>query len=139
MSFINPANTIRYCIATGSSDGINPGVARAHQYRFTLSLDNLNSPVNTGLERTLEFRNQAVGASALPDNRVKESTSTGGVFVTGGGFHAIRWQARKIASAANMTVADSSLSVVCTDSRWFGFVLPPIPPVIAAPIKPVEL
>lgn len=138
MFFNNPANTTRYCVATGSSDGLNPGVFGAHRYRFTLSLDNLAPPLNTGFERTLEFLNQAVGGVQLPDNRIKEITSTGGVFVTGGGFHAIRWQARKAGGAANMTVTDSSLSVVCTDSQLFGLIIPPIPPVITTPIKPIE-
>ncbi len=112
---INATSGPRYCIATGSSDAVNPGTLLAEQYRFTLSLAAGADPINSGRERTLEFLNTATTA----DNRMKEITSTW--FFTlppqTTAAYFLRWRATKLAAAtANLTVADSSLSVVCTDN-----------------------
>ncbi len=103
----------RHCIATGSSDTLNPGTLASEQYRFTLSLAAGADPIDSGRERRLEFSNTAVTG----DNVAKEITSTW--FFTlppPTAVYFIRWRATKFAAAtANLTVLDSSLSVVCTD------------------------
>lgn len=112
---INVTNGPRYCIATGSSDAFNPGTAGLHLYRFTLSLAAAAAPIDSGQERTLEFSNIA----GVPDSRIKEITSTWFfVLPPQPGVYFIRWRATKVAAAMpNLTVADSSLSVACTDVR----------------------
>lgn len=115
----SPTTNARRCIATGSSDafnpGINPGGFGANLYRFRVSLNGLPVGVDGPFERTLQFLNQTV--PIVRDNTIKEITSTGGVFVPPAGFSTIRWEARKFVGALNLTVDDSSLTVVCTDTE----------------------
>lgn len=147
VSFQNP--TQRYCIATGSADGLNPAFvpsAAPWQYRFTVS-NSANPPINQGQERTLEFWNQLVAGQLVRDNQIKEVTTTGGwmanVLANPGYFtfpaviapfggQTVYLLARKIGNAPNLRVLDNSLTVTCTDNR----LVPPltlIPPVITAP------
>lgn len=118
---LTPQQRARYCVATGSADAANPGGVGVRQYAFTLTLDTVAClPLDSGVERTLEFQNVALGATVVSDNRVKEITTTA-FFVlqplaTGG--HVIRFQARPlIAGIPPLTVLDRSLSVVCMDDR----------------------
>ena len=86
-------------------------------YRFTLSLAAGADPIDSGRERTLAFVNQPVGGAVVSDSRIKEITSTWFFRLVQPGVYFIRWRATKFAAAtANMTVDDSSLSVVCTDA-----------------------
>lgn len=113
----SPTTNARRCIATGSSDAFNPGLLGSHFYRFRVSLNGLPIGVDGPFERTLEFLNQ-VATVPVRDNRIKEITSTGGVFVPPAGFSTIRWEARKfLAATPALLVDDSSLTVVCTDTE----------------------
>ena len=81
---------------------------------FTLSLAAGADPIDSGRERTLEFVNQPVGGAVVSDSRIKEITSTWFFRLVQPGVYFIRWRATKFAAGtANMTVDDSSLSVVC--------------------------
>jgi hypothetical protein len=113
---INVVNMPRYCVATGSSDAVNPGGVQPNFYLFTLSLSAGFDPLDSGQERTLEFFNQPIAGGVVTDRRIKEITSTWAFRLVQPGAYFIRWRATKVAAAtANLTVADSSLSVVCTD------------------------
>lgn len=111
-----PGST-RHCTAVGSSDALNPGgVAGPLDYRFTLST--VPSPLDNGpCERTLEFYNvplPPLNRYLLPDNRIKEVTSTCFIRLPYG-QHQIYWLAKKIGGAPNLTVDDSSMTVNCLD------------------------
>lgn len=122
---ITVGNTPRYCVATGSSDALNPGGVAGNFYRFTLSLAAGADPIDSGRERTLQFFNQPVGGAVVLDSRIKEITSTWFFRLTQPGVYFIRWRATKFAAAtANMTVDDSSLSVVCTDATLVPIIGP---------------
>jgi hypothetical protein len=123
-----PANTRRHCVATGSSDALNPGGVANNFYRFTLSLNAGFDPIDTGRERTLQFFNQPIGGLVVTDSRIKEITSTWFFSLPPSPqsvVYFIRWRATKFAAAtANMTVDDSSLSVVCTDATLSPILVP---------------
>jgi hypothetical protein len=126
---ITVGNTPRYCVATGSSDALNPGGVAANFYRFTLSLAAGADPIDSGRERTLEFFNQPLGGIVVSDSRIKEITSTWFFRLTQPGVYFIRWRATKFAAAtANLTVDDSSLSVVCTDATLTPIIGPVLLP-----------
>lgn len=109
-------NTPRFCAVTGSSDALNPGGV-SNFYRFNLTLAAGADPIDSGRERTLHFFNQPIaGGQVVFDNRIKEITSTWWFQITTPGVNFVRWRATKFAAAtANLTVDDSSISVVCTD------------------------
>jgi hypothetical protein len=108
-------NQVRYCAATGSADVLNPG-QNGGLYAFNLTLDNVVcAPLDGGKERTVQFSNLVVAGTPVPDNRIKEVTSTGFFKVSGAGVHMIRWTARPIPGSPATIVLDRSLSVVCTD------------------------
>ena len=108
-------NQVRYCTATGSADVLNPGQAGG-MYAFNLTLDNVVcAPLNGGKERTVQFSNLVVAGVPVPDNRIKEVSSTGFFKIAGAGVHMIRWTARPLPGSPATLVDDRSLSVVCTD------------------------
>lgn len=113
---INVGNAPRYCAVTGSSDALNSGGV-SNFYRFNLTLAAGADPIDSGRERTLHFFNQPIaGGQVVLDNRIKEITSTWWFKLAQPGVYFARWRATKFAAAtANLTVDDSSISVVCTD------------------------
>ena len=113
---IPAANFVRYCVATGSADVFNPP-GNVANYLFNLTLDNVAcAPVNGGKERTVQFLDVAVGGQIVPDNRIKEVTSTGFFALAANVGHMIRWTGAAPGSPAT-TVDDRSLSVVCSPLR----------------------
>jgi hypothetical protein len=133
VNFANP--TQRFCTATGSADVFRPTtVAGTHRYLFTVS-DTPNPLFDQGQERALEFLNQG----AVLDNTSKEITTTGGwrsgatanpgYFTIAAnplifGSRTIYFLARKATFLTpNLTVADASMTVSCTDN----VLAPPIP------------
>ena len=94
------------CIATGSADAQNPNNGINRQYRFTLTMDNLNPGVGGPFERTVEFDANTVG--------VEEVSSTATFRNKPAGLHTIRWLARAIPMAPNMIVTDSSMTFDCS-------------------------
>jgi hypothetical protein len=104
-----------HCVATGSADALNPsGDTTQNLYRFTLSNDDINPPIDSACERTLEMNDNP----GVNDSDVTEVSSTCKFINVDAGNHTIRWTARKVAADdADMTVRDSSLSVVCCDDH----------------------
>jgi len=118
-SVSNP-NNYRYCTATCSADGLNPGSFGSNQYRFRVSLNGQPLSVNGAYERTLGFQNTNL-ALAPPmfyiADSIREITTTGGPFTTPIGTSFIKCEARKfLAATPNLTVDDVSLTVTCTDT-----------------------
>jgi hypothetical protein len=96
------------CIATGSADAGNPNNGANRQYRFALSIDNANPPVDGPFERTVEFDANSVGR--------EEVSSTATFRFLQAGVHTIYWVARKIGNVPNMTVSDNSMTFVCMNA-----------------------
>jgi hypothetical protein len=106
-----PAFQIWHCVATGSSEAINPGNVD-NQYRFTLTLDDTSPTTNGGCERTIDIDDNA----GIDDATNIVVGSTCSFLNVAPGFHTIRWLATKVAAGdANLRVEDSSATVVCTD------------------------
>ena len=96
------------CTVTGSADANNPG-GIGNQYRFVVTLDNANPPVDTGAERSLEFNGNT-------PSKAEVTTTAPFLNTPGGRAHTARLLARKVAAAdANLVVDDSSLSINCAD------------------------
>jgi hypothetical protein len=105
--------SVWHCVATGSADAVNPGSGVDNQYRFVLSLDSTSIAVGSACERTIDF-NQNAGVN--DPNRLEVSSTCTFKSISAGN-HSIRWMARKVAASdADLTVDDSSLSVVCSDN-----------------------
>ncbi len=107
----------RYCAVTGSADVAHPNGNGF--YTFNLTLDQpvatACNPIDGGKERTVLFQDVAVGGAIVPDNRIKEVTSTGFFTLPAGAAHIIRWTGRATGAPAT-TVLDRSLSVVCSSA-----------------------
>lgn len=106
----------RYCTVTGSADVFHP--VGNGLYTFNLTLDQpvatACNPLDGGKERTVQFSDVAFGGVLIPDNRIKEVTSTGFFKIAPGNLpHILRWTGRATGSPATI-VADRSLSVVCS-------------------------
>ena len=120
LTSVNFNTPTRFCTATGSADAFRPTPAIGqYRYLFTVS-DTTNPPLDQGQERALEFLNHA----GAVDNTSKEITTTGGRFTIAAGpgpfisERTIYFLARKATAATpNLTVADASLTVTCTDNR----------------------
>lgn len=111
--FQTAANTT-HCVATGSADALNPTMAGNNVYQFVLSIDNAMPPFGTACERTVAFDNGAVQGA-------EEVSSTCTFRNLAAGNHVIRWQAKKMtAAAANLTVADNSMTFVCQNNLLDG-------------------
>lgn len=109
-------NLVRHCVATGSADVFNPPGLLA-TYFFNLTLDNAAcAPFDGGKERTVQFLDVVVGGQLVSDNRIKEVTTTGFFTLAANAAHIIRWTGRATGAPAT-TVADRSLSVVCSPLR----------------------
>jgi hypothetical protein len=102
---------ITHCVATGSADALNPNMAGVigGSYRFVLSIDNANPPVNGPCERTVAFDNGAVQG-------VEEVSSTCTFRDLPAGGHRILWLARRVAAAPILTVSDNSMTFVCQNN-----------------------
>ncbi|HTP07450.1 MAG TPA: Kazal-type serine protease inhibitor domain-containing protein [Anaerolineae bacterium] len=104
------------CVATGSADGKNPANGTIdNQYRFTLSIDNVNPAVDGPCERTLQFNDNG----GVRDTIYDDVNSTCSFNNIRSGNRVIRWLARKTEKnpdAPNLIVLDNSLTVVCSDS-----------------------
>ncbi len=118
-----PVNAVmpRYCTAVCSADFANPGYfGPPHVYLFTLSLNNVNPLPNGACERTLGFNNIPANAmipdAAIPDNRMKEVTTTCFFNVPQTYYQNIYCLARKT-GGANATVTDVSMTVNCLDAQ----------------------
>jgi hypothetical protein len=104
-----PANQIGYCAATASADVLNPG-GNDNRYRFTLTRNDTSPAVGAACERTLEI--DAIDPSSIV---VGTTCPFLNVFP---GTHTIRFLATKFNSGdANVTVDDSSLTIVCSDKQ----------------------
>lgn len=98
-----------HCVATGSADALNPNMGNNHQYRFVVSIDNLNPAVNGACERTVEFDAFA--------QHIEEVSSTCTFRHLAAGNHRIFWLARKVvAGAPALTVDDNSMTFVCQNN-----------------------
>ena len=124
---ILPATNIpRYCVATGSADVFHPA-GNGGTYVFNLTLDNAACvPFDGGKERTVQFLDAAAGGQIIPDNRIKEVTSTGFFTLAANAVHVIRWTGRA-PGAPGTVVADRSLSVVCSPLQLPPTPIPPVP------------
>ncbi|MDD5323657.1 MAG: hypothetical protein PHD43_24260 [Methylococcales bacterium] len=126
VNFRNP--TQRFCTATGSADAFRPSAAPGqYRYLFTVS-DTPNPAFDQGQERALEFLNQG----NILDNTSKEITTTGGWMSNAAanpgyftvaanplifGSRTLYFLARKATVfTPNLTVADASMTVTCTDN-----------------------
>lgn len=117
------SNLVRYCVATGSADVLHPA-GNAGSYLFNLTLDNAACvPFNGGKERTVQFLDVAIGGQVVPDNRIKEVTSTGFFTLAPNVAHIIRWTGRS-PGAPGTVVDDRSLSVVCLNQRLLASPIP---------------
>ena len=101
-----------YCVATGSADSENPKNGNNRNYRFVLSLDDVNPTVDSPCERTVEH-------DANTQN-IEEVSSTctfrhGDIGPIPAGLHTISWLARKVDASPNMTVRDNSLTFICQE------------------------
>lgn len=100
------------CMTVASGDVDNPGGSVAdQQYIFTVSIDN-NNPITDGAaERTLELRDNAT----IDDPNIKPVATNDVFHVAANVSHTFRFLGRKVGAAANTSVLDSTLSVVCVD------------------------
>ena len=98
------------CAATACADAAAPGGTN-NDYRFVISTAAGGPGNDTAWERSVEL-NDNPGI----DDADSVPVCTTRFLTLGSGTVTIYWMARKEAAAdANMTVLDSSLSVVCTD------------------------
>lgn len=98
-----------HCVVTGSADARNPNNGNNRQYRFTLSMDNMNPAVGGAFERTVEFDANAVGMEEVSSTAIFDDKPAGN--------HTIYWLARKTAGMSpNMTVTDNSMTFVCSSN-----------------------
>lgn len=101
-----------HCVATGSADARNPDSGDDNRYRFALSIDNANPPLDGACERSVEFDQNDHNNGQL----VEEVSSTCTFRNLNQGMHTIYWLARKqplVGGGPDMTVADNSLTFVC--------------------------
>ncbi|HVK99592.1 MAG TPA: hypothetical protein VM553_07270 [Dongiaceae bacterium] len=100
-----------YCISTGSADSQNPNNGVDNNYRFVLSLNNPNPPLDGPCERQVEH-----DANTQRTEEVSSTCTFRGPNAQGipPGNHVFYWLARKIGAATpNMTVTDNSFTFVC--------------------------
>lgn len=104
---------ISSCIATGSADAQNPNNGNNRMYRFTLSIDDPNPPVDGPCERGVDFDANL--------NKVEEVSSTCTFRELAAGNHTIYWLARKAPNTPNMLVVDNSMSFTCQNALMDPF------------------
>lgn len=103
-----------HCVATGSADAMNPVAGDDNRYRFVLSINDPNPPIDGPCERSVEFDENGTDAQ-----HVEEVSSTCTFRHVEVGSPTIFWLARKVPKAGgtpNLTVSDSSMSFVCLNN-----------------------
>ena len=108
-----PVNQLWHCVATAFADAINPG-GLDNRYRFTLTRNDTSPAVGGACERTVDIDDN----TALNDSHNIVAGTTCPFLNVSAGVHTIRFLATKVTTAdANMTIDDSSLTVVCSDQQ----------------------
>lgn len=97
------------CVAIASADVINPFSGSTHNsYIFDLTLDlPSGGSTDTPGTRMLDFVNNSSGESA------QNVTTNRAFFNIPNGAHTVYFLGRKNTGAANVSVSDSSMSVIC--------------------------
>jgi hypothetical protein len=105
-----------HCVATASADVANPmGFTVDNKFVFALSLDNSQPLNNHGSERTIDFDDN----DTIDDTGRLEVSSTFFFANITPGIHTIRWLAKAdfFDGDEDLTVEDSSLTIVCTQQQ----------------------
>lgn len=102
-----------FCVATGSADVQNPHSGTDNDYLFVLSTTSTGPGFDSAWERKVEL-NDNPGV----DDPDSEIASTVRFFQLSPGTYTFYWLGRPEGPGdANVTVADYSMGVVCTDGR----------------------